>query len=75
MASKIVGREVTICNKCGKEFDLWDTQENFSMSGLLGYGTKYDGGFLHIDLCCDCMERLIDECIISPVEDGDIAVC
>lgn len=60
------------CNKCGKEFDLWDEQEAYSIyKEQLGYGTKYDGDELHLDLCCDCMERLIDECVITPVLDAD----
>lgn len=59
----------TICNKCGKQFNLWDTQEDFSIKRHLGYGTKYDGGKLNIKLCCDCMEKLIDECGISPISD------
>ena len=48
-----------ICNKCGKKFDFWDTQEDFSIERSLGYGTKYDGSTLELDLCCECMEKLI----------------
>lgn len=58
---------VTRCNKCGKEFDIWDTQESFSVYKPLGYGTKYDGLYLSLDLCCECFEKLIDECVISPI--------
>lgn len=57
------------CNKCGKKFDLWDEQENFSINRHLGYGTKYDGSLMRLNLCCDCAERLIDECTISPIHD------
>ena len=56
-----------ICNKCGKKFDIWDTQESFSIYRHLGYGTKYDSNNLELDLCCDCMEKLVDECIVSPI--------
>lgn len=56
-----------ICNKCGKKFNIWDTQEDYSIYKQLGYGTKYDGASLELDLCCDCMEKLIDECVILPV--------
>ncbi len=28
----------TICDFCGKEFDLWDTQEDFGFSYRVGYG-------------------------------------
>ena len=34
------------CNKCGKPFDLWDTQEDFSIMKRLGYGTKNDGDII-----------------------------
>lgn len=59
--------EEIICNKCGKKFDIWDAQERFAIYRRLGYGTKYDGNNLELDLCCDCMEKLVDECIISPI--------
>jgi len=58
----------TFCNKCGKRFDIFDEQENFSIYKRLGYGTKYDGDILEINLCCDCMEELIEECVINPVK-------
>lgn len=57
-----------VCNKCGKKFDMWDEQEGFSIRTRCGYGTKYDGDEIELDLCCDCMEKLIDECKISPVK-------
>lgn len=57
------------CNKCGKEFDLWDRQEAFHIYRDLGYGTKYDGSFLELDLCCKCMEELIESCSDNPVID------
>lgn len=57
------------CNKCGKKMDMWDIQENFSIQRNLGYGSKYDGDDLDLDLCCDCMDKLIESCMISPVTD------
>ena len=59
-----------VCNKCGNILDYWDTQEDFSIERSLGYGTKYDGDRLKIRLCCDCMEKLIDECVVSPISDN-----
>jgi len=56
-----------ICNKCGKKFDIYDEQEQFSINRWLGYGTKYDGGHLELDLCCKCMEELIESCKVNPV--------
>lgn len=57
------------CNKCGKEMDFWDKQEEFSIHTHCGYGTKFDGSHLELDLCCDCMEELADSCKIPPVAD------
>lgn len=62
-------RSEVLCNMCGKELDIWDIQENFSIRGRFGYGTKYDGSDYDLDLCCGCMEKLIDECVISPIID------
>ena len=59
----------TICNLCGKTFDFLDEQENFSMRRLIGYGSRHDGEALSLDLCCDCMDKLIDRCVVSPVVD------
>ena len=56
-----------ICNKCGKTFDVWDEHEGFGIHKHLGYGTKYDGDDLQLNLCCECMENLIDECVFSPI--------
>ncbi len=58
--------EIT-CNKCGKAFNIWDIQEMFSIHKNLGYGTRYDGDRLEIDLCCDCMNDLIEQCVVSPI--------
>lgn len=58
-----------ICNKCGKKFDMWDTQEDFSIYRHCGYGSEHDGSDLELDLCCECMDKLIAECKISPIKD------
>lgn len=58
---------MTICNKCGKTLDLFDKQERFVFRRKCGYGTKYDGMGIELNLCCDCMEELITACKVSPV--------
>lgn len=63
-----MARKIT-CNMCGKTFDFWDEQEGFSIEGMVGYGSKYDMCQLRLDLCCDCMDKIIDQCVISPVKD------
>lgn len=58
-----------VCNKCGKPLDIWDKQEDFSLVRKLGYGTAYDGEILELQVCCDCMETFITECVVSPVRE------
>ncbi len=60
-----------VCNKCGKTFNEYDELAGFSLYKTLGYGTKYDGDRLELDLCCDCMEHLIDSCAVHPVRGDD----
>lgn len=57
-----------ICNKCGRELDMWDRQEDFTIKKHLGYGTIYDGDRLELKLCCKCLEELVEECKVSPIE-------
>lgn len=56
-----------VCNRCGKSLDIWDRQEDFTIFKNLGYGTVYDGETLDLHLCCDCIEKIIDECKVSPI--------
>lgn len=63
-----------VCNVCGKDFDLWDTQEGFGFHYTVGYGSEFDGQGINLDLCCDCFDKLMNEyiiprCKISPVEE------
>ena len=58
----------TICNMCGNEFGIWDEIEGFSIHKKCGYGTKFDGEDLELDLCCSCMEKLIESCSVNPVK-------
>lgn len=55
----------TICNMCGKEFDRWDEDENFSFHSMIGHGSKYGMFEFDLDLCCNCMDRMLDEYLIS----------
>ena len=63
--------EKLCCNLCGTELDYCDIQEDFTFSKHLGYGTRYDGSDLLMRLCCHCMEKLIDGCVVPPLEDLD----
>lgn len=57
------------CNKCGKDMDKYDRYLDFSIRKRLGYGSRYDGDFVRIDLCCDCVDTLIESCKIDPTAD------
>ncbi len=64
-----------VCNMCGRDFDMWDTQEGFGFHyPSVGYGSGFDGSAINLDLCCDCFDKLMNnyivpKCKISPVED------
>ena len=49
-----------ICNKCGKEFDIYD---DFHLEYRFGYGSIKDGEKLEIDLCCSCLDELTESLI------------
>lgn len=56
-----------ICNYCGKELDLFDQQQDFIIHTQIGYGSIHDGDRVHCQLCCDCFDKLVGECKISPI--------
>lgn len=61
-----------ICNMCGKEMDVYDLQENFSLHSRIGYGSVFDEDKIDIDLCCSCFDKtmkeyIIPNCTITPV--------
>lgn len=58
----------TFCNICGKAFDDFDSIGNNKIHKKMSYGSKYDGDYVAIDICCECMDKLIDSCKISPIE-------
>ena len=47
--------------------DFWDIQEDYSIHTTIGYGSKYDEERVELDFCCECMDKLIDKCVISPL--------
>lgn len=57
------------CNICGKTFDDYDYFNKCELSTWAGYGSKYDGALVHISFCVDCMDKLIESCKISPIEE------
>lgn len=47
-----------ICNLCGRELNMFDLNEDFSIAKQCGYGTKYDGCVVKIRICCNCIDNL-----------------
>ena len=60
MATKV------ICNICGKEMDDVDLRNNIRIDKCLGYGSKFDGEDIHLDICCDCLDKIIESCKVDP---------
>ena len=63
------------CNLCGKDFDLWDKQENFGFDYYVGYGSKYDLQHITVHFCCKCFDQLLDELtprMVIPMESSEL---
>jgi len=54
-----------VCNYCGKELDLFDLQEDFSIH------RQHIGYNVDLQLCCDCFDKIVSECNVSPIEEVD----
>lgn len=63
------------CDLCGKFLNEYDELENFGIRyNNIGYGSKYDGCNINIDMCCECFDKMIDEYIAPKLKfDGAIS--
>jgi len=52
-----------LCNRCGKEFDVWDDQEDFGIDHYFGYGSKHDMEHINAHFCCKCFDDILDQII------------
>lgn len=50
--------QVIKCNKCGKE--IVGLEQKFSINKSIPYGSEYDGEHLRCDLCCECLDSILD---------------
>ena len=58
------------CSMCGKRFNMWDLQNNFVIHKYrICYGSVHDEMGLCLELCNECMDKIIQTCEISPVTD------
>lgn len=59
------------CNMCGKQFNYWDYNDDYSIYLPLGFGSQHDTDTLDVSLCCDCCDKVVDyfvaNCKISPL--------
>lgn len=55
----------TKCSACGKTFNIWDYQEDFSFDKWIGYGSEHDEQHIEFKLCCDCFDRIFD--VVKPM--------
>lgn len=56
------------CNLCGKELDMFDIQNDFTIQkDAVCYGSGLDGERVELRLCCSCFDRIAYACEISPV--------
>jgi len=61
-----------VCNHCGKELDIFDRQEDFTIhKQQIGYGSIHDGDGVHLQLCCDCFDEFVEDCKVNPIEEAE----
>ena len=60
-----------VCNQCGKRLDFFDLQQDFTIHKRIGYGSSHDREEVELRFCCDCFDRLIASCSVSPLIQED----
>lgn len=50
-----------ICDICGKRFNDLDEEIGLIIDRYMGYGSKRDGEHVHIDICANCFDKLLDD--------------
>ena len=61
-----------VCNVCWKKIDqILEEQAVVSIHDIIGYGSKYCGDEINLDICTDCFDKLIDDftekCAVNPI--------
>lgn len=64
-------QEKRVCNRCGKALDIFDLQQDFTIHKQVQYGSMHDGCYADYHLCCDCFDRTVGECKVSPIKEVD----
>ena len=63
--------EKRFCNRCGKELDFFDLQQDFSIHKKIGYGSVYDGCAVDYHLCCECFDKEAEQCKVFPIQEEE----
>ena len=63
--------EKKFCNRCGKELDFFDLQQDFSIHKKIGYGSIYDGFTVDYRLCCECFDKEAARCKVLPIREEE----
>ena len=61
-------KEEVVCNVCGTPLTFYDLQTDLGIQATPGYGSEYDGEAISLSMCCDCFDRLVRSCAISPIK-------
>lgn len=61
-----------VCNRCGKELDLFDLNQSFIIHTQIGYGSIHDGEYVHYRLCSECFDKLVKESKVSPITESEV---
>ena len=64
---------MTKCDICGKEFDVWDQQEGFGFDRHIGYGSKFDGEHIRVDMCVECFDEMMEKYILPKCNNSNIS--
>lgn len=57
-----------VCNLCGDKLKLRDLQNRFVVNRQIGPGSEYNGSHVVLRMCCSCFDRLIEGCVITPID-------
>lgn len=54
------------CNVCGRDIGFDNQSDVQSICCTLGYWSKYDGETIVLDICPECLDEIIESCVIDP---------
>ena len=78
MSNTTTDRPVFIkhCTMCGKELNEYELDPTLTFDLFPGYGSRYDMDHIHMELCWDCFDKIIDwirpQCEKDPVIEEDV---